>query len=561
MASRIDVSDVRGLACVARLPRDDGAIFRARVERLARFYAGVLGDGMRVWSRWVAPARVGICLVDANARWRETPADGRVSFVWGLPVAADGPAGDADIDAALDDAAATARPLNGTWVLGRVHGDAVRLVTSASLVRTLRRVEGRDGVAFATRGLAAHVMTGKVARVDVDRIAELVVFDYTFGDADLLAGVDVLPDASVVELTSNGVATRSWWPLAERLAPGPATTPDSLRKTVAAAVTGLARVPGVALGLTAGRDSTLLASVLRDAGETMPTFTFGEPWFADARGARAVSRVLGWPHDTVAAARERPSWEVVTDLSRWTEGLQTASDLTRATWPWSARDVAWLGGSGGEIGRAYYWSAHATGAEWLAALRTDLRRRLAPSAADALLDHLDTAIGAAHAVGRPHTDTFDVLYALQRMGKWLGHLLPTTPIRHLLPGYLAAPVVTALLDIPRDERRTGTVFDAALDAGGTNLHRIAVRAATPPVLRRVVDGRRFRRRDAANTRDLLDLVDAVPRDTPVRVALGDEWWHRTRQQANDPKAPWARRQLWNAVAVEGLCRVVDASTV
>jgi hypothetical protein len=55
---------------------------------------------------------------------------------------------------------------------------------------------------------------------------------------------------------------------------------------------------------------------------------------------------------------------------------------------------------------------------------------------------------------------------------------------------------------------------------------------------------------------LLELVAGIDSDSPVRGAMGERWWRTTVDAARVPSEGWARRQLWNAVAVEGLARAI-----
>ena len=92
----------------------------------------------------------------------------------------------------------------------------MRLVTTAEPVSTLRRVEGRGSVAWATRGLAAHALAGVRPQIDDRLIPELVLFDFIFGDRELLEATRLEERAVVVDLGRRGWRTSCYWPLAER---------------------------------------------------------------------------------------------------------------------------------------------------------------------------------------------------------------------------------------------------------------------------------------------------------------------------------------------------------
>jgi hypothetical protein len=62
--------------------------------------------------------------------------------------------------------------------------------------------------------------------------------------------------------------------------------------------------------------------------------------------------------------------------------------------------------------------------------------------------------------------------------------------------------------------------------------------------------------DVAHTRSLLELVADIGPDSAGRRVLGERWWTTTVAAARVPSEGWARRQLWNVVAVEGLARAI-----
>jgi hypothetical protein len=142
------------------------------------------------------------------------------------------------------------------------------------------------------------------------------------------------------------------------------------------------------------------------------------------------------------------------------------------------------------------------------------------------------------------------------MGRWLGRLAPLPPFTGSLAAYLNPAVVRALLDIPTQQRRDGSLFDAAIARGEPNLLEVARRATSPTLRDRCEQAlpTRVRRRVSGWDRDwamlepILREVDAGYQVT--RRVLGERWWQQTCAAASH--SPHHRHMLWNAVAVDAL---------
>lgn len=533
-------------------------------DRLDALYKPLFPRG-RAWSRWDQSQQH--VIAGFQLELIDTPDEALT--VWGLPVGASGDATDAEL---LELGASTdsAKALLGTWVVVLERPTSTRLVTSNDLVHTLVRASGPDGVAYATKGLAALVATGAPLQVARDRIAELVLLDYVLGDDELLEGTTVLPEASVVDLDAAGDRVRSYWSIEERFAPGPPTTPQRLREVLSEDLRRLAAVDGAHVALTAGRDSTLVASCLADQGLALPTFTMGDAAFPDALGAAAVAAAWGVSHRCTPPLAGTPDFRGAVDRAVWTEGMDTGWNLVGAGLRWDGPEpIVWLGGSGGEIGRAFYWAGAGQGTPrisdlvdamlpWTAKMSSYASRRLKQRAAEAIAS-------AAETTGRTGWASLDVVYARGRMRKWLMRTMPRPEARGLLAAFTGPEVVRALLDVPKDDRRSGAAFDRALALGTPNLHEIA-RSALPvasalqpgPTWRRTVArfvpatllDRRHRPAPQPVAGPLAAVLSQLGDAALTRAALGDSWWDTLTQRRGAEPGP--QHQLWNAVAVEGL---------
>jgi hypothetical protein len=550
----VRLSAVEDVVAVVRLPGDDGSLFRARVEQLRSDYSAALRRPVAAAADWLPEIGAGVVTLQTGQDGESPATSGRDLLVWGSPVCGNGVPDEAALRSAVDAPSANARGVSGVWVVVHITSDRVRLLTSPTLVHTLKRVDGPDGTAIATRGLAAHVLAGVTPRLSEAAIPEYVLLDYVLGQEELLADTLVLGDAQVIDVRRTDLVATSWWLPAERFAPGPPSDAGVLRDVVGDSMRAAIAPADTKLGLTAGRDSTLLASVIAGRGARVDTFTLGPRWLDDARGARAVSRRLGWGHVNGVQAFGPRSWSRIAELSRWSEGLTTGDQVVDTTLNLKDASITWLSGSGGEIGRGFYWARYGTADRWLDWARSELIGPL-EGAGKTMGERLDAQLDVIRSYGRGPEDTLDLLYATGRMARWLGRLMPTSPLRNFHAGYLDPPVVSALLDIPVADRLSHRTFDEALSVDTPNLYDVA-QAATSPRAFRAWDAARFRRIDVNHTRSLLELVAGIDSDSPVRGAMGERWWRTTVDAARVPSEGWARRQLWNAVAVEGLARAI-----
>src|SRR5207237_539079 len=182
------VSGVHGIVGVVWLPGAGEPQLSVAAQHLESAYQTLLGPGCRARSVWLDELRVGIVVLDDSTE----PIGRRI--VWGVPVSGQGLASDGDIAAALA-RPVSARSLLGTFVLVEVQGEQVRLVTSGDMIHTLKRVTGPTAVAWATRGLAAHVLADVRPRVELSHAVEHVLYDYVTGDDELLSDTVVVGEA------------------------------------------------------------------------------------------------------------------------------------------------------------------------------------------------------------------------------------------------------------------------------------------------------------------------------------------------------------------------------
>ena len=540
---------------------------RAAARRLTDRYRAV--PGLEDWTATTLDlpgARSAVIVVGSSPPTMSGPT----TVLWGQAVGRDGAATEAELRRALD-APETALDLAGVFVLLHAEPDRVRVVTSSAFAYTLRR----SGRAFATRAVAAVTLADRPLRVDRDLVPIAVAYGASPRNGDALEGSAVCPEASVVDVGRGGtVTTRVYADLAERIgAPGPAPDAARLRAEVSALAVRHAAVPGARLGLTAGRDSSLIASCLADAGGAVPTFTMGSRRYEDVRAARSVAAELGWPHVEIpvgdANGHGSPLWPArltvpdrrpadwLVRLGLWTEGLQHPRDALVGWLQWDRPRFTALTGHGGEVGRAFYWddaSDEEVARDPLGVLvNRGTTLHLPEAARRAVADELAPSLAQGEAIGRTGAGAVDVLYA-QRQSSWMHHKnLPTSPFDDVLPVLLNPRLVGTLLDVPAAQRRRGAFFDAALLASRPEVRRAGLAEAQRGF-------RPWRALGPLNPYGLRNdwplltalLQDLEPGGMLVRDVIGDAWWRGALAAARE--TPGARAPIWNAVAVEVLHR-------
>ena len=543
-------------------------------EQLQEHYGQVLGPGLEVLTRVLPRCRTVVAIVapaSADAR-PDQPCGSGLPWVWGLPIGAAGEATGQEVRAALA-VPRSASGLLGSFVLLGEQDDGLRLVTGPDIVHTLARCDGPRGAAWSTKSWAALIAAGVPPRLALDRVPEYVLFDQVWGDDELLDGPVLCEEATVVDLTSSGAVERSWWPVADRLAPGAPTDGPALRAVLTEELDRIGRLPDLALALTAGRDSTLVAACLRDLRVAPLAYTIGGPGSPDYDGAAVTAAASGWQHLSVLPQTGPPAGMAhVVRASAWTEGLDTAWNLYGSPLRWPGPpDRVHLSGNGGEIGRAVYYRHGAvprTPDEVLHRL-TAGGVALAETPRRALIDRLDGALRSALLLAAGDCPrALDLLYTRVRVRSWLNRTVVRPDTAAIMPAYTSAAVVRVLLDLPLADRRSGAGFDAALGHDGLRLRAAAARSHRPPVARRSAASvsaalrgkipgaqRLLQRRpappDTAGLQVLEQAMAELP-DGPViaREALGERWWEDTLARA--ARDGNARRHLWNALAVEAL---------
>ncbi len=489
------------LFVVAATSDDELALLRSRVEVLRRYFAAYAPATAHV--REIAPPGVLAGCIALGVPWER---DG--DYVWGRP----------DI---------------GPGAAVEVLPDGARFTTGPVDIAAGYRA----GRAVSTHAVAAAFLDRGEVRLRPEVLADLLAFGHPANDAHLVAGVDALPAGAEVVVDARGMRTK---------APAPAWRLPDERSAHEAAVAALTAClerwhahGSLALGLSAGMDSRVVAVCLRENGLPFETYTWGSPGSPEVEGAAAVAAQLGVPH-AVVPPEPLADGQVVEQARRdivWTEGCAAIGLAAGGAALSSAVNVT---GAGGELGRAFHYAL-------IARNRADpgpshLRRAwephrnldptIAAAARDRVRDEATAAIARAEAAGVDGWRVLDVVYAEQRMRRWTRSRIPPTAGAALTPAFLDPDVAAALVALPLEDRLTAAFHRGFVQARAPALALPAPpgqRRHVPAAARRLASAWRSRRpRRAASDAPSLEghpltrrfLHDSVPDAASVREGLG-----------------------------------------
>ncbi len=478
--------------------------------------------------------------------------------VWGTCIGRRGTATDAEVSAVID-SPGLARDLLGRFGIAAPTDDGVLLISGAELSHVFKIVRGARRDVVATSGTLAALLSGDSVAIDAERIAEYLAFDCVLSDAELIAGVELVPEASVARLSSAGISVSTYWSaderFAERAEPKPLDLWERLRENAARVFAA----HDSWLGLTSGRDSTLIASALAAESGRTTCFTFGDPDYWDVHGAKALSDAMGWDHRRVWRFKPVPiNLGKLSQLAPWTDGLETARNLYAAPWDAPFKDQTFVSGHGGEIGRAFYWKNS-----------TDLdatMQRLIAGPADQVPEPWRSVCAeriAAELGKYEHRGTataLDLFYALNRTRAWTGRGVRRPQFGGSVMSYGDPATVQLLLNIPVDKRRDASFFDETIALDERNLRAIALDGAAASWQRAIATPKKASRltalRDSAMRDPLRLATQSLAGGSLVAETYGRKWWITLVRSAARASNTEARRRLWNALAVDGLHRAL-----
>jgi hypothetical protein len=519
---------------------DHAHVLETRLSRLTQYFDA--------WSA-VTTVRATVPGVFAGKLAFSAGPNGEASFVWG----------------SVDGQHRADLRFVGPGSAIETDGHTVRWRTSPTDITSAYRC----GDAVSTHAVVAAVLGAGRVRVRPRALAELLAFGHPANDAHVVDDVVALGADACLEFSSDGVDDRL-----QEAAPQLELVPDDAAyahgvMSLHAALDACARRGRIALGLTAGRDSRVVASALREQGIDALTYTWGAGDAPDAIGAAAVARTLGLEHRTISP-RMLGDDDIVPSARgavTWTEGAAPIGVVDGHRELGVAVNIT---GAGGELGRAFHyafvaqnrrdpairhleslWQPHAT-----------LDQTVEPAAREHVRDVARAALQRAAVTGATGWRLLDVVYAQQRMRRWGRSGIAPTSDAAYLPAFLEPEVARALISLPLRDRLTDGfhrryLSDHAPDLGLAAPNR--QRAWVPPVARRVASTLRRRRPGAPPPADtvlfaahypetLSYLRDSVVTHPIVSTALGQAFADRLEGGlvAGDARAIHAALQLGGA---------------
>lgn len=503
--------------------------------------------------------------IEALADWYSVPADvravggGSVTVAaLGAPLrgAAFGEAPPATLDLLAADERALRRYEGGGAALAST-ADRARLVAGAGAPAVLYAAESADGgiAAWSTHAVAASYVATGAAAVDPGALPEQLAAEFVGGRRSLVVGVRALTAASLVELSATRADDGCYWPARDRwrLVPPDDAYAYAERELLRSLDVRLAGVDRPLVGLTAGFDSRAAALALRDLDIPFEGYTWGPADDEDVRGGAEAAGALGMEHRRL----EFEHWDGGEALrrtranARWTEGAIHVG-FAGIVWPEDMR--AFVNGAGGESGRCFYYEDRA-----LQEPPDDLARVVSEPMADRIAGARPEAIDALHAsVGDWVADAartgvegwrvLDVVYAEQRVRRWLRGMLPQLPAP-MIGAFTAPEVQRGLVSLPLEDRaRSGFHRRFIAERLPDLLPQPAPRpAGERRPLRRIA--RRLRRgsldAEWASRPEYRDWIADGVLGSPLAVeGMGERWCRRTRSRFHAGDAFATERALW-----------------
>lgn len=411
---------------------------------------------------------------------------------------------------------------------------------------------GRGGLVSNSATLLAR-LTGDAA-FDALGVSSLLCWGWVSGDRTLTAGVRALPPGARWRWTeAAGLETRSSEPEA-RLASLPkralsaerlhAMRKDLLRLTDALPAFG-ARLE---CGLTAGRDSRLIASLLRGSASTPSFITYAARESVEAQIAERVARALGVAHrvDPPPPAGIAEHWGAIAPtLALENDGLVELSQvgvlLNRQI---RLRDLpVFIAGHGGEIARGFFIESPALVAPSRARSLGILKKRLVQrdtslfreSVFTACEQHLESFEARMHDVGFEAVDVLDAFYTFERVGRWASSVgvRPSLPASEVFEPFCCRPFVDLAFSIPASERYRGAIHRAGVNAFAPELAEVP-----------------YEKGDSLTLQLARDLLRAVRPAIPARLRAlasggdGIAWLDSVLPQVRETCLDLPKSELW-----------------
>jgi len=194
--------------------------------------------------------------------------------------------------------------LNGSFllVIGDVENKRVLIVSDRFGTRPLYYLRKESSILFASEVKAILKDKSFVKKMDYEALSNFFVFGEILGDRTFFEGVKVLPNASILTWTENGISTSKYWDLTyrggERLEDVDSMVDELVEKFMNAISNHLKGNYRYAVSLSGGLDSRSLLSVASQTKNcpNVTAFTFGMPSCDEIIIGRAIASKLNVRH-------------------------------------------------------------------------------------------------------------------------------------------------------------------------------------------------------------------------------------------------------------------------
>lgn len=197
--------------------------------------------------------------------------------------------------------------LNGSFllVIGDIENKEVIIISDRFGTRPLYYSRKEGSILFASEVKAILKDRSFVKKMDYEALGNFFVFGEILGDRTFFEGVKVLPNASILTWTKNGISISKYWDLTyrggEKLEDVDSMVDELVEKFMNAVSNHLKEPYRYTVSLSGGLDSR---SVLSAASQTkkcqdVTAFTFGMPSCDDIRIARTVANKLNIRHRAI----------------------------------------------------------------------------------------------------------------------------------------------------------------------------------------------------------------------------------------------------------------------
>jgi hypothetical protein len=314
---------------------------------------------------------------------------------------------------------------------------------------------------------------------DVNAASFLTHFGFGYSVAPqehIYEGVRKLPPGGYLEIVDGGLSVGSYWSDAGREA-APAAKISEITDVLASATASASAGVRTCVGLTSGKDSLCLASVMR-RNQRHSSATFGAPECADRQQAERIASQLNWTHSVGSLCGPRQFARWATAVGCHSAGLATASYADMAAFVAASVPPghAFVMGEGGECVRDFFGSQSDVSDEFLRSHymteREHLRGTLVPEFARQVAEYPRNLLQTTRRFANRSPNEFLLwFYRTQRMpGNFSLRNAVLSALRPKLSPFLDARFIDAAYHLDRSR------YDRSA------LHRAIIESARPELL-------------------------------------------------------------------------------